>query len=263
MDSLAFMSATATATVPHAVARLEYWKALAPGKDGDYIRSRITQATERPRMSLKSSIIKGAELRIALEERLGLAAVLARGEVELAFPFIMGGQVVPVEIFEIISSPGLMEGWVVGQVEGRRLAFFDVLYSTGRTDYVPGQTREFVLNAMAFSLGRVETISMMQESEEPEIFMSRLRHYVHRSGRTPDQGVYQSPVEGDPQTVTYFGRAYTVLPVSLDEKRGKKLSIDLLVAPEILEPLGSPIHPGDELAGVIWLQGYLPELLSE
>jgi len=262
MDNQAIMSAAAGAAVPQALAGRECWQSFAPGTPEAKIRGWIAQAAARPRRSLKSSGGE-VELRIQAEHRLGVAAVLSKGEVRTAFPFVMGGHQVEVEIVDLISAdPPELEGWVIGRWKGLLFTFFDVLHSLGQGALKKGQVREFIVNALALSLREVKEQSPVGDTEaELEWPMRDLRLYLARSGSTPDRGVFQSPVEADPQIVRCLGRTYGSLPISLCERGTKRLSLDLLVAPELLTPTN--VQTGHEVAGVIWLQGYLPELLTE
>jgi hypothetical protein len=260
VDNEAIMSAAASAPVPPSVAELECWRSFAPGIPPDRVRAWIAKAVSRPQRSLKSDAA-GVELRIQAADKLGLAAVLSKGEVQTAFPCVLGGHQVAVEILDVLSSPNELEGWVAGRWKGLLFTFFNVLHAVGREKLQKGEVREFVINAFAVSLREVKESVVDDAEAELEWPMRELRVYLARTGASPDRGIFQSPVEGDPQSLRCLGRTYTCLPISLAERERKRLTLDLVTAPELLDP--AKARAGTELAGVLWLQGYLPELLNE
>ncbi len=259
MDSDIIMSATAGAQVGAGVLSPEYWRAFAPTGERDYILERVGAAVEKPHLAIKS--VAGTELRAQFEGRLGVAGVIHKGEVAIAFPFVKGEQSLEIDVKEVVSAPGGTEGWVVGECEGVRLSFYDPLRSTGRSHYEGGDRRRFVINALALSLRRVKPLPSTVDPDEDLILatLSGLRMYIPGKGGSYDSGIFQSPIDGSCESTPYAGREFRRLPISLGERDEQRITIDLFVAPEIVESLGAPLGSGDELAGVLWLQGYLPD----
>ena len=92
MDSQVFMSVTADVQVGEAVTLAPPWACFAPFMEKDYIRELIQKSVFKPRVSLRSQSIEGAELRIHLEDRLGVAGLVKEGEVQVAYPFAQFGR---------------------------------------------------------------------------------------------------------------------------------------------------------------------------
>jgi hypothetical protein len=86
-----------------------------------------------------------------------------------------------------------------------------------------------------------------------------IRYFLAAKGEHIDQGIFQSPVESEPAHFGFKGRQFVSLPISLAERDGVRLGIDLVVASELLETLESPVEAGDDVAGVLWLHGYYPQ----
>ena len=264
MDSDLIMSATAGAAVGESILDADYWRAFAPTIEPADILAWVSKAVEKPHLSVKSEVAAGIALRARFEGRLGLAGVIHWGKIPIAFPVVKGGRVLEVEIIEVISDGCGMEGWVIGESEGVRFGFYDVLHSTGMSDNRPGQSQSFVVNALALSLKRVKPLSHPRDPDGDLLpfSLSNLRTYLPRKTGNPDRGVFQSPIDGIPEGVWYDGREFHCLPVSLGDEDGVRVTIDLFVGRELAESLGSPFHAGDELAGVIWLQGYAADRLA-
>jgi hypothetical protein len=83
-----------------------------------------------------------------------------------------------------------------------------------------------------------------------------------KKGEWLDQGIFQSPVESEAAHLQFKEREFISLPISLGEQDGRRLGIDLVVASELTETLDSPIVVDEDIAGVLWLHGYCPQLLS-
>jgi hypothetical protein len=229
----------------------------------DGIRALIQKAVFEPQVSLKSRTTDGAELRLQIEDGLGIAGWVKDGEVKVACPFVRLGREYEMEIVETSSGSKGMEGWVSATCLGVELTFYDVLHGVGMVSYEPGNRRRFTLGAFALSVKKVAPASFADGLGDGELELptTGVRAIVATSGGEPDHFIFQSPVESDPGRVQYKDREFTTLPISLRERDGQRLGIDLVVASELLETLDSPIEANEEIAGVLWLHGYCPELL--
>ena len=264
MDSDMIMSATANTAVGESIAQAEYWRAfaLAPGK----VMGRIAKVVEKPDLSIKSEKLAGVELRAQFDGRLGVAGVIDGGQVKVAFPFAKDGRRMEIKVSEVVSGSGGREGWIVGESEGTTLRFYDLLHSTGRSRYATGETHEFIVNALALSLRRVQPLPVSTDPDDGDVLLRSLcgiRMYVPQKAGNGDTGSLQSPIDGPPKTLTYEEHEFHCLPVSLsDGGDGKRPTTDLLAVSTITEELGPSFDLGDELAGVVWLQGYSPDHLD-
>ncbi len=87
--------------------------------------------------------------------------------------------------------------------------------------------------------------------------------YVPQKAGNQDIGSLQSPIDGPPKMLSYEGREFRCLPVSLHDGDANRPTTDLFAASTITEDLGPSFELGDELAGVVWLQGYSPAHLAQ
>jgi hypothetical protein len=224
------------------------------------VLSLVAQTVEKPQFSLKSRAPAQGELRFQLEERMGIAGFVQKGEVEVAFPVVRGGHPYELEVVDVVSGPSELTQWIKGRYRGVELCFFDPLHSLGLARYRRGETHSFVLNALALSLKRVQAYSLPDEWDgELPFATSGFRTLLPCKGDSPDEFVFQSPIEGAPRTILFRDRNFRLLPISLAEWEGEQMQVDLYVAPELAETLEPSPDSGDEIAGLLWLQGYSPE----
>ena len=265
MDPNIIMSTTANvAALGDGILQPEYWDtfALAPGK----VLEKVSNAVETPHLSIKSEKLAGVELRAQFEGRLGIAGVIDQGQVKIAFPFVKDGRSMEVKVSEVVSGSGGREGWIVGETGGATFRFYDVLHSTGRSRYSAGETHEFIVNALALSLRRVQPLPVSTDPDDGDVLLRSLygiRMYVPQKAGNRDCGSLQSPIDGPPKTLSYEEREFRCLPVSLYDEDAHRPTTDLLVASKIAAELGSSFDLGDELAGVVWLQGYSAANLAQ
>jgi len=266
VDTQEIMSATANVSMEKSIVKAPYWRAFAPIVDDEYAMSLVTGTVEKPQFSLKSKSLSQGEIRFRLSDRLALASLVHKSEVQVAFPFVRNGHEYELEISNVISESAGHEGWVSARYLGLEFTFFDVLYSLGKARHRVGKKRRFVLNALALSLKRVlpAPACFSDHSDDGEIGFptTGFRAFV-QGGRGLDDGIFQSPIDGEPEQTVFDKREFDILPVSLvEENEEKRLTVDLLVAPELMETFDKPLEAGDEVAGVIWLHGYSPDLLK-
>ncbi len=266
MDTQEIMSATASVSMEKNIIKAHYWRAFAPIVDEGYVTSLVTCTVEKPQFSLKSKSLPQGEIRFRLSDRLALAGLVHKAEVQVAFPFVRNGHEYMLEILNVISESAGHEGWVSARYSGLEFTFYDVLHSLGKARHRPGKKRRFVLNALALSLKRVPEVPdcFADHSDDGEIGFptNGFRAFV-QGGRGLDDGIFQSPIDGEPEKTVFDEREFAILPVSLvEENEEKRLTVDLLVAPELMETFDKPLEEGDGVAGVIWLHGYSPELLK-
>jgi hypothetical protein len=263
MDSDLIMSATAGASLREDVLTADYWRAFAPGAEPADTLARVSTAVEKPHLSAKCEASPGIALRARFDGRLGVAGVIVQGEVTIAFPIVKEGRVLDLEIVEAVSGWNDREGWVVAEYEGVRFGFYDVLHSVGLGKYRNGERHRFVVNAFALSLRKVKPL-LCPTDPDGDLFpfsLKNLRAYLPRKSGY-DRGIFQSPIDGAPENLVYDTREFTCLPVSLGDEDGIRATIDLFVSPELAESLGSPLCQDDEVAGIIWLQGYAADKLE-
>ncbi len=261
MDAQFIKSAIGNPGVGDRVAELGYWFAFASVREPNKILSLVSTAMERPQFSLKSGVQEKAELRFQLEEKLGLAGFVNQGEVEIAFPFVRGGRRYEMEIVRVVESPSGLVRWISADFRGIEVTFFDALHTIGRADYSPGETHPFFLNALALTVKRVQPFSDPAVWDGELLFATTgCRTFLSSGRREPDELIFQCPLDGEPQSSDFAERSFAIFPISLLDD--EETLIDLYVAPEIVETLGPPLKAGEDVAGVLWLQGYSPALFE-
>ena len=239
MDADIIMSATANSAVGKGIEHAEYWHtlALAPGK----VMGRILRAVEKPDLLIKSQKLAGVELRAQFEGRIGLAGVVDQGQLKIGFPFVKDGRPLEVRVSEVVSGSGGREGWIIGETGGMTIRFYDLLHSTGRFRYSAGETHEFIVNALALSLRRVPPLPVSTDPDDGDVLLRSLcgiRMYVPQKAGNQDIGSLQSPIDGPPKMLSYEGRDFRCLPVSLHDGDANRPTTDLFAASTITEDLG-------------------------
>ena len=258
VDAQDLMSATASISINEKVTQTTCWRAFAPKTDDELILSLVTQVVEKPLFTLKSHI-EDVELRFQIEDRLGIVGVLKKGEVVAACPFVRTGLEQEMEILDIVSGPSQLEGWVHVRGHGLEFSFYDVLHAL--MQYEVGERRLFVLNAFALSLKRVPKSAV--DETEMGFCSNGIRSYIPKTGKRAGEGIFQSPVEGEPSITRFDGREMTLLPIGLKETENQSATIDLAVAADISQCFDDAIQPGEDIAGLLWLHGYCPNLLQK
>jgi hypothetical protein len=257
------MSATVDVVVREGVARAPAWAAFAPFMHEDAVRALIRKALLEPQVALKSKTTEGAELRLQMEDGLGIAGWVKDGDVESASPFVRFGREYEMEIVESSSRATGLEARISATCLGVELTFFDMTYGLGKVSYESGNRRRFMLGAFAHSVKKVAPTSFADGLGDGELALptAGVRAIVAREGDEPDQFIFQSPVENEPARFQFQDREFTTLPISLAEREGQRLGIDLVVATELLETLDSPMEAGEDIAGVLCFSGFCPNVL--
>jgi hypothetical protein len=177
----------------------------------------------------------------------------ASGCVLTAFPFAAGAIAHAVTIDKVASTGSGAEGQIRGRTEdGAEISFFDPLFFKNGSDYRVGESYQFALSAFAYSL-KPFGLKVVQGDDR---FVPADVLRPARSGGADDyefratvQHVY--PMRLDTGTV-YRMR------VTVARNRQSMVDVALYAAEHVL-PAGYRPKPGDEIAGRLWLQGYLVE----
>jgi hypothetical protein len=177
----------------------------------------------------------------------------ASGCVLSAFPFAAGAITHPVTIDHVISTGSGAEGQIRGRTEdGAEISFFDPLFFKNGGDYQIGESYQFALSAFAYSLKPfgLKVVHGGEGCGSVDVLKPA------RSGASDDydfratvQHVY--PMRLD--TGTVYRMRVTVA------RSGQSMVDVALYAAEHVLPAGYRPKPGDEIAGRLWLQGYLVE----
>jgi hypothetical protein len=222
------------------------------------VLSLVRQVVEKPLFTLKSHL-EDVELRFQIEDRIGIVGLLKKGDVLAAYPFVRTGFEQEMEILEIAPGPSPTEGWVNVRCHGLEFSFYDVLHAL--VGYEVGEKRLFVLNALAISLKRVP--KSVVDEVELGFHTNGIRSYIPLKGNRKGEGIFQSPVEAEPSTTHFEGSEMTLLPISLLESENQSATIDLAVSADISQQSFDAIQAGEDIAGLLWLHGYCPDLLQK
>lgn len=235
---------------------------------------------EVPRLYLPPEEPHGINLTWPVpREGVVVAVRIGRGEdpneVMGVYPRIQLGTQHRVAIERVYPWEGLVEGQIEAILGDAVVTFFDVFYATHKWCYRAGREYEFILTGLAYDCRVVDSEPMA--IRDPEA----VRVFAEASGRPGDGG---SPVEiqtrgmamllplakgdrddyqfqGPVKEVTatdFLGRAVWRLRVTVLRRLADNADIDLDVyaAPRCF-PEDRPPRVGDDVRGVLWLQGYL------
>ena len=193
-----------------------------------------------------------------------------------AYPVVLDGALTDVTVTKIEPWEYGIEGWVEGSVTnaGASICFFDTMYFAG-TDTVPeGAVVSYQLAGLAYSLRPIELRSFeisegplwemekqrrLDEGESPEeasrpveLHMTGAAIFLPRSGDSRDEAEFQGVIDAI-DTFEHDGQKVYRLEMELMRPGDEKFRVPVYASERVLD--GYVPRLGDDLQGVMWLQG--------
>lgn len=172
-------------------------------------------------------------------------AVTTDGTLTTAYP-VGNGIAHEVTVTEVVEWANGVEAQVAFDLSGRRAAAFDAGYFRP-IDYGPGDAVRMELSGFAYELAPAGGEAAVTEGEVPEEGEAA---FVGFDGGDVDDYLVRGRV-GEVRQGTYRGRDVYGLRLSIPE--GGEVAV--YAADHVLE--GYVPEPGDEVEGVLWLQGWI------
>jgi hypothetical protein len=219
--------------------------------------SRVIQEAERPEMFEAA----GAGMAVhARGERLSACVLVVENKLVSAYPEATDGHTWPVTVSEVVPWANGIEGQVVGECYGAKVAFFDTRFYANRRKYRPGETYEFKISAFAYNVGRAADTEY--ESEMGAKISLRGAHAfmpANLSNGTADIDDYwfHSPLEAEPGRAELAGKRLAVYPIIVAIPEHFEMHVDLYAAAHTRSLDLADVQPNDDIEGFLWLQGRL------
>ncbi len=223
----------------------------------------IVQSVEWALKETKSPDVRewnGREVAAYVPESRSLTActITLDRSVCTAYPMAVDGVVHEVTVQRVEEWANDLEGQVVGSVGDAALAFFDTRYYRNGDHYREGGSNLFALAAFAYVLQKAEprTITDAEGKEHSTRNMAAYRPFPQGD---VDDFVYQFPVKSV-ETVSFGGKTVYRLTVPffrLPDADGEYRDIDITLYAAEHVTRGYAPRVGDDVTGVLWLQGFL------
>ncbi|MEW5723387.1 MAG: hypothetical protein AB1896_09790 [Thermodesulfobacteriota bacterium] len=189
-----------------------------------------------------------------------------------AYPYNTVGVTHQIRVTQVIGRANEAEGQIKGVTRGGAfIAFFDPLYFLNKGCYQVGKSYDFNLSALAYHARPVagryievpvtEQIRRLLGEENPppgptvQVSTSGLAALLPYESRDVDDFAFQAPV-GRPHRFRFEGRPVHRLPATVMRPEDEDFQVMLYIADHVFPPGVEP-KEGDDLTGVLWMQGYL------
>ncbi len=240
-----------------------------PGSHGNHWGC-VTQSTDEIIQSVEWALKEaetadvrernGREIAAYIPESRSLTtcAITLDRSVSTGYPVAVDGVVHEVTVQRVEEWANELEGQVVGSIGDAALAFFDTRYYRNGDRYREGDRHLFALAAFAYVLQKAEprTITDAEGKEHSTRNMAAYRPFPQGD---VDDFAYQSLVKSV-ETVSFCGKTVYRLTVTLfrlPDEGGDYRDVDItLYAAEHVTGGYAP-RVGDDIMGILWLQGSL------
>ena len=210
---------------------------------------------------------------------LGLRAIIqvdgdGTSELKSMFPNVGGGLPYPITLNEAVVWPGGVEAQIKAGLGGALVVFFDCGYGENRNRYREGAVLDFILSAVAYDCGPVEEEiieipfrpKFWGAGEPPkELSLKGASMLVPETEWDRDDYSFRGPVR-QVEKVEMLGQeawltTATVvrtseIPWSQAAGSGEDFDLPILITAKAWRH-DSPPEPGQDIAGTLWMQGFL------
>lgn len=179
-----------------------------------------------------------------------------------AYPYAVDGARHRLVVREITPWEGNMEGWVTASVPHSEVTFtfFDTRFYANHQRYVVGEEAEFLLAGLAYGTYVDDRQALDLGSRMLQLKGAAM--LVHHDEADPDDYDFLAPVQSsEPAAMGPFPLTrvtVTLLRPPCEDDIDRDLVIPLYVPERCWRGEERP-RPGDDLSGMLWLQGRLAE----
>jgi hypothetical protein len=191
---------------------------------------------------------------------LDMVVIARRRVMESAFPRVTGGPVWPVTLVEVTPWQNGVEGQLTGVCQGTVVSFFDTqFYRYGHT-YAPGETYDFRMGALAYSIGPAQEWEA-ETGDGVKVSFKGAHAYMPASlsgeGADIDDYWFHSPLLGNIEQAVVNGIEMRGYPIALALPKDFEMALTVYAAQHSEAPETANNAVGDDLQGYLWLQGHL------
>jgi hypothetical protein len=220
--------------------------------------------------------------------RFGLIATIKRNspsaanELISAYPWVSEGKQHTIRMEQIRLWPNRLEAQIeagLGIDEELPITFFDPLFAANRVFYKKGEWYQFILVGFPYTFEIVDPKPIVindpekirnlrsilhsddperRESQEPLIFETKgMAALLPHHDLEGDDYEFQGPVKSVTEFHTeMFGQRTWRIRITIHRRSDKDFDLDLCLTEKILGNQRMP-EAGDDVRGILWLQGYL------
>ena len=221
-------------------------------------------------------------------QRFGLITVIRLGaqnsanELISAYPWVSEGVQHPVRLQKIRLWPNRLEAQIQGALgteEEMTVTFFDPLFAANRIFYKKDEFYQFILAGFPYTLeithsepitisgqDKVRRLRSAMYANDPEqrdsqellVFQTKgMAALLSRDDLDPDDYEFQGPVKSVAELhAKILGQRVWRIRITINRLCDKDFDIDLYLTEKVLGNYEMP-EVGDDVRGVLWLQGYL------
>jgi len=236
-------------------------RALDEGKLVDYLVG-VTQKDDHPETF--GTTRKGLVFR-SEEGPLRTCVIVMSGVLASAYPEVQDGAVWPILVQEIIPWANGIEGQISGSAYGAVVRFFDTRFYKNADKYTVGETYNFKMGALAYTLGHAPETEAESDIGARVSFKGASAYMPAASGGPGSEEAeiddywFHSPLEGEPSETSLAGQRLTAYPIIMAIPNDFELHVSAYAADHVLAPDMALARPEDDLQGFLWLQGHLAE----
>jgi hypothetical protein len=155
------------------------------------------------------------------------------------YPFADRGHSWPLKVLGTRPDANPFEAIVHGECEGLPIALFDTLYFRNQSLYANGDTHDFLVNGLAYSLRDAE-------GQAPRLTL--------HDDDPRDEVRFVAPIE-EVRQAQFWDIPITVYTVSLPLENGLELPLSVYTP---VAAQDHPFTPGHMVRGHVWLFGHVP-----
>jgi hypothetical protein len=235
-------------------------RALDEGRLVDYLVG-ITRQDDQPETF--GTTRKGLVFRTE-EGPLRTCVIVMNGVLASAYPEVQDGPLWPILIQEVIPWANGIEGQISGSAYGALVRFFDTRYYANADKYRVGETYNFHMGALAYTIGHAPETEADSSIGAKISFKGASAYMPASSGGANDDAEiddfwFHSPLEGEPAETMIAEQTLIGYPIIMAIPDDIELHVTVYAAPHVLASDMALIRPGEDLQGFLWLQGYLAE----
>lgn len=190
-------------------------------------------------------------------EHLRTCTVTVNGEIWTAYPFIADGIIHEVTVKGIDEWMNEMEAQIQCSLYEASVAFFDTKYFKNRDAYKPGEKYKFSLSAMAYSLSKTEP-RIIEDKQGKQLSTKGMAAFFPFQQGDIDDFLFQVPVKEVTELEFENKTVYRIKAPLFRSDNGSR-DVDIYIYASKNTTKGYIPASGDDVAGILWLQGYIRE----
>jgi len=240
----------------------DHWGCIFRNVEEDALLTLIRQVVERD--GRPEHFGRGGAAYRSEGGRLRARVLVVQGQLVSAYPEADGGHVWPVTVRELVPWANGVEGQIAGDCNGATVSFFDTRFYANGHKYRVGETYDFQMGALAYTLGpALDKEALLDDGTGAKVSFRGACAYMPASLGNEDADIddlwFHSPLGGKVEADQLADRRMSVYPITIAIPQGFEMNLDLYAADHAVLPSLADRKPGDDLEGFLWLQGRLAD----